>query len=102
MVIPGVIDSTTNIIEHPQTVAERIVRYANVLGRENVIADVDCGFGTVASMVQVDPKIAWAKLHSLALGAELATKQLWPRRSVETRRTKAAKARIDTHRSPWL
>jgi 5-methyltetrahydropteroyltriglutamate--homocysteine methyltransferase len=77
VIIPGVIDSTTNIIEHPEAVAERIVRYADVLGRENVIAGVDCGFDTIAAMNQVDPKIAWAKLRSLAEGAQLATKELW-------------------------
>ena len=75
--IPGVIDSTTNIVEHPEVVAERIVRYANVLGRENVIAGVDCGFGTNARTDQVDPEIAWAKLQALVEGAELATKALW-------------------------
>jgi 5-methyltetrahydropteroyltriglutamate--homocysteine methyltransferase len=77
VLIPGVIDSTTNIIEHPEVVAERIVRYATVLGRENVIAGVDCGFGTNAQTDQVDPKIAWAKLRALVDGAELATRALW-------------------------
>jgi 5-methyltetrahydropteroyltriglutamate--homocysteine methyltransferase len=79
VIIPGVIDSTTNIIEHPEVVAERIVRFANVLGGENIIAGVDCGFSTVAGTenFRVDPKIAWAKLRALADGAELATRQLW-------------------------
>jgi 5-methyltetrahydropteroyltriglutamate--homocysteine methyltransferase len=77
VLIPGVIDSTTNIIEHPEVVAERLVRYATVLGRENVIAGVDCGFGTNARTDQVDPKIAWAKLRALVEGAELATRDLW-------------------------
>jgi 5-methyltetrahydropteroyltriglutamate--homocysteine methyltransferase len=79
VVIPGVIDSTTNIIEHPEAVAERILRYAGVLGRENVIAGVDCGFDTtgVGDMGQVDPKIVWAKLRSLADGAALASRELW-------------------------
>jgi 5-methyltetrahydropteroyltriglutamate--homocysteine methyltransferase len=77
VLIPGVIDSTTNIVEHPEVVAERIVRYANVLGRENVIAGVDCGFGTNARTDQVDPEVAWAKLQALVEGAELATKALW-------------------------
>ncbi|MGE0383983.1 MAG: hypothetical protein AB7Q97_04585 [Gammaproteobacteria bacterium] len=79
VILPGVIDSTTNIIEHPQTVAERIVRYANVLGRENIIAGVDCGFDTLADFGQVDPKVAWAKLGSLAEGARIATRALRPR-----------------------
>jgi 5-methyltetrahydropteroyltriglutamate--homocysteine methyltransferase len=73
IVIPGVIDSTTNIIEHPEAVAERILNYASVLGRENIIAGVDCGFDTVADMGQVDPKICWAKLRSLVEGAEIAS-----------------------------
>jgi 5-methyltetrahydropteroyltriglutamate--homocysteine methyltransferase len=78
VLIPGVIDSTTNIIEHPATVAERIVRYANVLGRENVIAGVDCGFGIgVSAAGRMDPEIAWAKLRALGEGAERATRQLW-------------------------
>jgi 5-methyltetrahydropteroyltriglutamate--homocysteine methyltransferase len=77
ILIPGVIDSTTNIVEHPQVVAERIVRYANVVGRENVIAGVDCGFATSSTSDQVDGEVAWAKLRALTEGAELASKQLW-------------------------
>jgi len=77
VIIPGVIDSTTTIIEHPETVAERILRFANVLGRENVIAGVDCGFGTSVSPNRTDPKIVYAKLGSLAQGAAIATKKLW-------------------------
>jgi 5-methyltetrahydropteroyltriglutamate--homocysteine methyltransferase len=79
VIVPGVIDSTTNIIEHPEAVAERIGNYASVLGRENVIAGVDCGFDTVADMGQVDTEIVWAKLRSLAEGAALATRALWGR-----------------------
>jgi 5-methyltetrahydropteroyltriglutamate--homocysteine methyltransferase len=77
VIIPGVIDSTTTIIEHPETVAERITRFANVLGRENVIAGVDCGFGTSVSPNRTDPKIVYAKLGSLAQGAAIATRKLW-------------------------
>ena len=76
IIIPGVIDSTTNIIEHPEAVAERILRYASVLGAENVIAGVDCGFDTSAEMGRVDPRIAWAKLKSLSEGAALASRQI--------------------------
>jgi 5-methyltetrahydropteroyltriglutamate--homocysteine methyltransferase len=72
VIIPGVIDSTTNIIEHPRTVASRINRYVSVLGREHVIAGVDCGFATIATMAQVEPKIAWTKLAALGEGAQLA------------------------------
>jgi 5-methyltetrahydropteroyltriglutamate--homocysteine methyltransferase len=76
-IIPGVIDSTTNIVEHPQTVADRLMRFASVLGRENVVGGVDCGFGTNADWLQVRPKVAWAKLRSLVDGAALASQMLW-------------------------
>jgi 5-methyltetrahydropteroyltriglutamate--homocysteine methyltransferase len=77
VLVAGVIDSTTNFIEHPELVAERITRYAGVVGRENVIAGVDCGFGTFAGRVQVDTNIVWRKLGSLVEGARLASKELW-------------------------
>jgi 5-methyltetrahydropteroyltriglutamate--homocysteine methyltransferase len=75
--VPGVIDSTTNFIEHPDLVAQRIMNYARLVGRERVIAGVDCGFGTNAASTTVDPKIAWAKLQTLVEGAQIASKQLW-------------------------
>ena len=77
VLIPGVIDSTTNFIEHPELVAQRIMRYADVAGRENVIAGTDCGFATFAAFVPVDPRITWAKLAALAEGARLASQELW-------------------------
>jgi 5-methyltetrahydropteroyltriglutamate--homocysteine methyltransferase len=77
VIIPGVIDSTVNTVEHPEVVCDRILNFANVVGRENVIAGVDCGFGTFAGRVQVDTKIVWMKLQSLAEGARLASAQLW-------------------------
>jgi len=77
VLVAGVIDSTTNFIEHPELVAERIERYAGVVGRENVIAGVDCGFGTFAGRVQVDTNIVWHKLRSLVEGASLASRTLW-------------------------
>jgi 5-methyltetrahydropteroyltriglutamate--homocysteine methyltransferase len=76
-IVPGVIDSTTNFIEHPELVAQRIVRYASVVGRENVVAGVDCGFATFAGSPSVVPTIAWAKLGALAEGARLASQKLW-------------------------
>jgi 5-methyltetrahydropteroyltriglutamate--homocysteine methyltransferase len=79
VIIPGVIDSTTNFIEHPEVVAERIGRYADVVGRENVIAGTDCGFGTFATSDTVDARIAWAKLGALVEGARLASTRLWGR-----------------------
>jgi 5-methyltetrahydropteroyltriglutamate--homocysteine methyltransferase len=76
--IPGVIDSTTNIIEHPQVVADRLVRFGRLLGRERIIAGVDCGFGTiVVERPKVDPIVAWAKLRSLVEGAAMASRTLW-------------------------
>jgi len=77
VVIPGVIDSTTNFIEHPELVAERIGRYARLVGRENVIAGTDCGFGTWVGQAAVDPDVVWAKLASLAEGARLASREFW-------------------------
>jgi 5-methyltetrahydropteroyltriglutamate--homocysteine methyltransferase len=77
VLIPGVIDSTTNFIEHPELVAERIGRYARLVGRENVIAGTDCGFGTWVGQAAVDPDIVWAKLASLAAGARLASREFW-------------------------
>jgi len=76
VLIPGVIDSTTNFIEHPEVVADRIERYAGVVGKERVIAGTDCGFGTFAAGSTVFPGIAWAKLKALSDGAALATKEL--------------------------
>ena len=72
MILPGVVTHSTNVIEHPQVVADRIVRFAEGVGREHVIASTDCGLGG-----RVHPQLAWAKLEALAQGAELATKQLW-------------------------
>ena len=79
VLIPGVIDSTTNFVEHPEVVAQRIERYAGLVGRENVIAGTDCGFGTAAGSAWVHPEIVWAKLAALAEGARLATQRLWDR-----------------------
>jgi 5-methyltetrahydropteroyltriglutamate--homocysteine methyltransferase len=77
ILIPGVLDTTTNFIEHPRLVAQRIAQYARVAGRENVIAGVDCGFATFADRPTVDPEIAWAKLGALVEGAQLASRKLW-------------------------
>ena len=77
VLIPGVIDSTTNFVEHPEVVAQRIEQYAGLVGRENVIAGTDCGFGTSAGRTRVHPQIVWAKLEALAAGARLASGRLW-------------------------
>jgi 5-methyltetrahydropteroyltriglutamate--homocysteine methyltransferase len=70
---PGVLDTTTNFIEHPELVAERICRYAELVGPERVVAGTDCGFGTWAGFGPIDPDICWAKLRSLSEGAALAS-----------------------------
>jgi 5-methyltetrahydropteroyltriglutamate--homocysteine methyltransferase len=72
LILPGIVSHATNVVEHPDLVAERILRFANVVGRERVIASTDCGLGG-----RVHPEIAWAKLEALAEGAQIATKQLW-------------------------
>jgi 5-methyltetrahydropteroyltriglutamate--homocysteine methyltransferase len=79
VLIPGVVSHCIELVEHPELVAQRIVRFAGVLGRERVIASNDCGFGTASSGDQVHEDVAWAKLQSLAEGARLASKQLWGR-----------------------
>jgi 5-methyltetrahydropteroyltriglutamate--homocysteine methyltransferase len=75
--IPGVVGHATNIVEHPELVAERIVRLAKLVGRDNVIAGTDCGFAQAPFTTRVHPSIIWAKLSALAEGARLATKELW-------------------------
>ena len=78
LIIPGVLDSTTNFIEHPELVAQRLVRYAEVVGRERVIAGTDCGFATFARTVSnVEPEITWAKFKAMVEGARLTSAQLW-------------------------
>ena len=75
--MPGVIDSTNNFVEHPVLVAQRICRYADIVGRERVLAGADCGFSTYAGRKAVFPSIVMAKFRSLAEGAKIATKRLW-------------------------
>ena len=78
ILIPGVISHTTNLVEHPELVAQRLVRYAQIVGRENVIGGSDCGFSSFASTEpEIHPTIVWAKFQAMAEGARLATKQLW-------------------------
>jgi 5-methyltetrahydropteroyltriglutamate--homocysteine methyltransferase len=72
-----VIDSTTNFVEHPKLVAQRLLTFANIVGRERVIAGTDCGFSTFAGFGAVDPDIVWAKLRTLSEGAALASHRLW-------------------------
>jgi 5-methyltetrahydropteroyltriglutamate--homocysteine methyltransferase len=77
VLLPGVIDTSTNYVEHPELVAQRILRFAKLIGRERVIASTDCGFGTSAGHGKIDPEVAYLKLGSLVAGAALASKQLW-------------------------
>jgi 5-methyltetrahydropteroyltriglutamate--homocysteine methyltransferase len=78
VLLPGVISHATNIVEHPDTIADRIVRFADLVGRENVLASADCGFSSQASYTpEIHPKIVWAKFQSLAEGARRATARLW-------------------------
>jgi 5-methyltetrahydropteroyltriglutamate--homocysteine methyltransferase len=72
ILIPGVVSHATNVVEHPRVVADRIMRFAQIVGPENVIASTDCGLGG-----RIHPQIAWAKLAALADGAKLATRDLW-------------------------
>jgi 5-methyltetrahydropteroyltriglutamate--homocysteine methyltransferase len=99
--IPGVISHTTVLVEHPELVAERIGRYAKVVGRENVIAGADCGFATFAGSQEVHASIVWAKLESLVAGARLASKELWRGRrkaaAPAARRAKAKKKAAPRH-----
>ncbi|MCH8987251.1 MAG: cobalamin-independent methionine synthase II family protein [Chloroflexi bacterium] len=77
IIIPGVLDTTTNFIEHPELIAQRIVRYAGAVGKENMMVGSDCGFGTSAWGRRVESRIAWAKLESMVEGARLASQELW-------------------------
>jgi 5-methyltetrahydropteroyltriglutamate--homocysteine methyltransferase len=77
IVIPGVITHSTVVVEHPELVAQRLVRFANVCGKENVIAGTDCGFATFAASKEIHPTIVWAKFQAMADGARIASKQLW-------------------------
>jgi 5-methyltetrahydropteroyltriglutamate--homocysteine methyltransferase len=78
LLLPGVIDSTVNYIEHPEVVADRICQVVEAVGdRSRVIASTDCGFGTFAGSEAVAPSVVWAKLHTLREGADLATARLW-------------------------
>ena len=77
ILIPGVIESKSNFIEHPELVAQRIGRYAQLVGRENVIAGSDCGFGTWVGQAAVDPDVVWAKMAAMAEGARIASGEFW-------------------------
>jgi 5-methyltetrahydropteroyltriglutamate--homocysteine methyltransferase len=77
VLIPGVIESKSNFVEHPELIAQRIGRYANLVGRENVIAGSDCGYGTWVGQAAVDPDVVWAKMAAMTEGARIASRQFW-------------------------
>ena len=77
ILIPGVVTHHTTTVEHPRLVADRIVNFAKIVGRENVIAGTDCGFAQGETIQRVHPQVMWAKFESLAEGARLASKELW-------------------------
>jgi 5-methyltetrahydropteroyltriglutamate--homocysteine methyltransferase len=79
LLVPGVITQSTVLVEHPELVAERIVRFAGVVGRERVVAGADCGFASFAGSTEIHPSVVWTKLASLTAGAALASRQLWGR-----------------------
>ena len=102
VLIPGVISHATNVVEHPELIAQRLVRYAGVLGRENVIAGTDCGFAQGPFMRRVHPSIMWAKLEALSAGARLASKTLWsaPRKAASKPAAKKASAKVVKLKAP--
>jgi 5-methyltetrahydropteroyltriglutamate--homocysteine methyltransferase len=75
--IPGVITHSSILVEHPEVISDRLIRFADVVGKERVIAGADCGFGTFAGMQTIHPTVAWGKLEALVEGAKLATAELW-------------------------
>ena len=77
VLVPGVLESKSNFIEHPELIAQRIGRYARLVGRENVIAGSDCGYGTWVGQAAVDPQVVWAKLAAMAEGCRIASREFW-------------------------
>jgi 5-methyltetrahydropteroyltriglutamate--homocysteine methyltransferase len=84
VIIPGVLDTTTNYIEHDELVAQRLLRYASVVGKTSIMAGSDCGFASAADDPPIDPRIAWAKLAALARGSRLASEELWGNAASQT------------------
>jgi 5-methyltetrahydropteroyltriglutamate--homocysteine methyltransferase len=80
-ILPGVISHATNLVEHPELIADRLIQFADIVGKENVLASSDCGFAQSPFGRRVHPTIMWAKLRSMAEGARMATQHLWGQRS---------------------
>ncbi|MDE3108751.1 MAG: hypothetical protein KGL02_02315, partial [Acidobacteriota bacterium] len=89
ILIPGVVTHHTITVEHPRVVADRIVRFARLVGRDNVIAGTDCGFAQASFVVRQQPSVMWAKFETLAEGARLASAELWPRKTPKNTKTAA-------------
>jgi len=77
ILIPGVVTHHTTTVEHPRLVADRLVRFAGLIGRDNLMAGTDCGFAQIEGLQRVHPQVMWAKFEALAEGARLASKELW-------------------------
>jgi 5-methyltetrahydropteroyltriglutamate--homocysteine methyltransferase len=99
VLIPGLVSHSTNVVEHPELVAERIIRLARLVGRDNVIASTDCGFAQGPFARRVHPSIMWAKLRAVVDGARLATRELWRRPMKERKRASVKKKRSSTARA---
>jgi 5-methyltetrahydropteroyltriglutamate--homocysteine methyltransferase len=97
--VPGVLDTSCNFVEHPQLVAQRILRYAELVGRDRMIAGTDCGFGTFAGFGAVYPTLCWMKLRSLSEGAGIASKQLWAKSGPAKKKQAAGKKPAHTARA---
>jgi 5-methyltetrahydropteroyltriglutamate--homocysteine methyltransferase len=93
VLIPGVISHSTILVEHPELIAQRIARYANIVGRQNVIAGSDCGFATFAGSDEVHESIVWAKFDALGKGARIASRQLWAKRAAKPAKAAAKGAK---------
>jgi 5-methyltetrahydropteroyltriglutamate--homocysteine methyltransferase len=100
VLIPGLVSHSTNVVEHPELVAERIVRLAKLVGRENVIASTDCGFAQGPFTRRVHPSIMWAKLRAVVEGARLATRELWRRSTKAPKPASAKKEQSSSARTP--
>jgi 5-methyltetrahydropteroyltriglutamate--homocysteine methyltransferase len=105
VLIPGLVSHSTNVVEHPELVAERIVRLAKLVGRENVIASTDCGFAQGPFTRRVHPSIMWAKLRAVVEGARLATRDLWRdpakrRKPASARKEQSSSARTRRKKKP--
>ena len=99
ILIPGAVSHATDLVEHPELVADRIITFAEIVGQENVIAGTDCGFAQQPFYQRVHPTIQWAKLQSLVEGARLASKELWGRGKKSAAKKSAAKKSAPKKRS---